>query len=87
MAPVRLPHRAPAPSPSRRGVGRLVIPRSFPLELLRDGGCLCEGVARRPWTAGGIGTDELSWPVESWGAVVSRTEPVDRPASSQRSLG
>jgi hypothetical protein len=29
-----------------------------PLQLLRDGGCLREGVARRPWMAGGMGTDD-----------------------------
>ncbi len=33
-------------------------PPRRPRVLQRDGACLREGVARRPWMAGGMGTDE-----------------------------
>jgi hypothetical protein len=46
--------------------------------LRRDGACMREGVARRPWMAGGMGTDEAGtrthvWALDVWSFGRSRT--------------
>ena len=67
----RVVARRVPPPPQPSVVVGLVVGQAGVRWCFGVGGCLREGVARRPWMAGGIGMDESS----SW-QVIAQQKPV-----------